>query len=169
MRRNHAIRWTVVGDGPLRDQLTHDPRYLELSPRLTFTGALDHATILELVSKATIFVLPCEQGTHGESDGIPVALMEAMALGVTVVTTPIAGIPELVISGENGFFVTPQNAQDLTKTIEKILYETDPVRLDFIRQTARRTIEREFDLASEAKALINLLAPYLEELSSQDQ
>jgi glycosyltransferase involved in cell wall biosynthesis len=161
MRRDDALRWTIAGDGPLYEQLTQDPRYLELSPRMTFTGAMDHAVVLDLVGKATVFVLPCEQGADGESDGIPVAVMEAMALGVPVVTTPIGGIPELVIPGENGFLVAPKDARGLTETLEKILYEALPSDIERIRDAARRKIELEFDLLCEAGVLIKLLEPYM--------
>ena len=161
MPRHPSLRWTVVGDGPLHDELVRDPRARRLAPRLTFAGAMDHASALEVVTDATAFVLPCETGAHGESDGIPVALMEAMALGVPVVTTPTAGIPELVADGETGILVSPQDWRSLVAALERILDPASADELGRIRAAAREKVEREFDQVQEAGRMVELLAAHL--------
>ena len=162
MRGDLSLRWTIVGDGPLRNSLAHDARFVELFPRMKLVRALDHADILTLLGRATAFVLPCEQSQMGDSDGIPVALMEAMALGVPVVTTATGGILELVVPNETGFIVEPKDAPGLVETLKELLYTARPSEIDRIRVAARRKVELEFDLFLEAQALLELLKPYLE-------
>jgi colanic acid/amylovoran biosynthesis glycosyltransferase len=160
LERHKALRWTIVGDGPLRQQLQQDPRSVRLARRMSFTGALDHGAVLDMVATATVFVLPCEMGERGQSDGIPVAIMEAMALGVVVVTTPVGGIAELVIDNSTGFLVQPNDSRQLVTTLERILYSMPPGSLDRIRAAAREKVESEFDLDREAAKLFTLLEPY---------
>jgi colanic acid/amylovoran biosynthesis glycosyltransferase len=161
LHEHPTTRWTVVGDGPLRRELLDDPRTQALAGRLTFTGALDHERIMELVAGAAAFVLPCERNAAGESDGIPVAIMEALALGVPVITTAIAGIPELVVANETGFLVPPQDPKSLTTALERVLFEMPVTDLDRVRSAARRRVEMDFDLFTEAGRLITMLRPYL--------
>lgn len=161
MSRDPALQWTIVGNGPLRDALAHDPHYAEFAPRICLAGAMDHDATLARVAEAAAFVLPCEEGTRGESDGIPVALMEAMALGVPVVTTHVGGIAELVVPDVTGFVVPPKDAPALTDTLTDLLYTASPAAIAHICDAARRKVERDFDLMAEANALIQFIQPYL--------
>lgn len=157
LSENPLLRWTIVGDGPMREQLVNDPRYRELEPRLHIAGSLNHSATLELMGDATGFILPCERSTTGDSDGIPVALMEAMALGVPVITTGVGGIPELVVHNETGFLVPPRDPTALTAAVRDLLYPTRAVELEHICGLARAKVEREFNLFREAETFIAFL------------
>jgi colanic acid/amylovoran biosynthesis glycosyltransferase len=159
LTRDRSVRWTLVGDGPLAAEIVNDARFVELSPRLELAGALDHEAALELISRATAFVLPCEEGARGESDGIPVALMEAMALGVPIVTTLVGGISELVIPMRTGFVVPPRDGPALAAAITSLLYHREPSELERIRRTARLMVEEQFDLQRQAEVLLEILDP----------
>lgn len=162
MRRDPSLHWTIVGDGPLFESLRQDPRYGELQPRLQLTGALDHACTLDVLRhQADVFVLPCEEDRRGHSDGIPVVLMEAMALGIIVVTTLVGGIGELVTPGETGFVVRQRSAPDLTRTLQDVMYSYPSAGLDRVRRAARDKVIHEFDATREAESLAELLTPYL--------
>lgn len=161
MSRDPRLRWTIVGAGPLRDALAEDPRSRAIGDRLHFTGALPREEILRVVGGAAAFVLPCEVAPSGDSDGIPVAIMEAMALGVPVITTAVGGIPELIESRDNGFLVEPQNAEQLIAVVEEILSKMDQASLDAIRRSGRERVATEFDLDTEAHKLVRILEPYL--------
>lgn len=162
MNRFPSLRWTVVGDGPLRDQLAMHARRLGLSRRFVFAGALAHDATVSLLRQADGFVLPCEQDERGGSDGIPVALMEAMAVGVPVVTAPVGGIRELVEPDETGFLVPSGDASAVVAAIEHILDEHQQPALECLRIAARTKIEREFDQSQQARVLIELLGPHLD-------
>ncbi len=138
-RRGVPVMCELVGDGPLRAELS------ELAGAgVRFHGALPVDRALDIVRRATVFVLPSVELADGRRDGIPVALMEAMALGVPVVSTSVSGIPELVIDGTTGRLVPPADPPALADAIESLLADA-PLRRTMARY-ARELIEREFDV-----------------------
>ena len=161
LRRHPELHWTLVGDGPLRDALRADPRFADLTPRLVLAGALDHAQTLDLIRTADAFVLPSERAADGDSDGIPVALMEAMGLGVPVVTTAVGGIPELVVDGDTGLVVPESDPAALTGALERLLYSEASDDVERMRRAARAKVEREFESSGQAEALLELLRPWV--------
>lgn len=99
----HRVLWHIVGDGPQRGAVEVSASALRaLGVEVSLDGALPHEQALELIADADIFLLPSRKGSASAGDGIPVALMEAMALRTLVVTTPAGGIPELVSNGVTG-------------------------------------------------------------------
>jgi len=106
----------IVGDGPQRGRLE------ELAGgRVRFLGALPHVEALERLRGAAAFALPCRELSSGDRDGLPVALIEAMAAGVPVVSTPVAGIPEAVRDGETGLLVEPGDDAALAAALRRLL------------------------------------------------
>ena len=156
--RHPELRWTIIGGGPLDGALRSDSRYRSLHPRLALTGPMTHPSALAHLAGAAAFVLPCERDDRGGSDGIPVALVEAMALGVPVVTTSVGGIPELVVDRTTGFVVTPRDPASLIATLEAILYPTDDAALRRIRLAARSKVDRDFNAMREAAKLISFFS-----------
>ena len=91
--QNHRRGGTVAGSFGFDQVLEALEEYVH------FCGRVHHSEILEYHKEADIFALACVKGKDGNMDGIPVALMEAMAMEIPVVTTNVSGIPELVESG----------------------------------------------------------------------
>jgi glycosyltransferase involved in cell wall biosynthesis len=110
--RNLAV--TIVGDGPARDDVQSNFAALDLSEQVTFTGALPEAETLRAIAAADILVLPSLM------EGLPVVLMEALALGVPVIASGVAGIPELVEHERTGLLVIPTDADALAKAIARL-------------------------------------------------
>jgi glycosyltransferase involved in cell wall biosynthesis len=116
--------WVVVGDGPLRAAL--ERRAAEACPgRLRFTGALDDDGVAALLRRAGVFVLPCRVAADGDRDALPVALVEALAAGVPAVTTPVAGIPEVVRDGESGYLVSPDDPEAVAQAVDRLLTDAE--------------------------------------------
>lgn len=155
------LEWLVVGDGPLKAELLADPRVKRLSPRLRFLGSVDNSVALELLAGSTVFVLPCELDPTGDSDGIPVALMEAMALRVPVITTEVGGIPELVKAGDTGFIVRVNDPVHLSQTLDWVLAHSRTPEMDALRERAFDHVRDEFEIRAQATRLLELLEPYL--------
>lgn len=89
--------------------------------------------------------MPCILDSQGETqDGIPVALMEAMACGVPVVSTRLSGIPELIEDGNSGFLAEPEDSQDLSRAIDRALAMSEGERVEMLTR-ARQVIERNHD------------------------
>ncbi|WP_417205750.1 glycosyltransferase family 4 protein [Antarctobacter sp.] len=143
-----AIHLTIVGDGPDRAALEQQAEGLPV----TFTGYRSQSEVAEILSKADLFVLP------SFAEGLPVVLMEAMAAGVPVITTRIAGVPELVTHGHNGLLVPPGNATALRAAIETLV--SDPDLRSKMGAAGRETVKADFDIATEAKKLSWLFEEY---------
>ncbi len=113
---------TLVGGGPMREELETRVRALGLQDVVTFTGPLAPPQVAEEFKKADSVVL----ASFGE--GIPVVLMEAFSHGRPVIATYVGGIPELVQNGKNGYLVPPGSAPELTGAITRLLADPEAAR-----------------------------------------
>jgi colanic acid/amylovoran biosynthesis glycosyltransferase len=132
------LRLRYVGDGPDRESLEAFALANGLSGTITFEGALNHDRVLALVNLADIFVLP------SFAEGIPVALMEAMALGVPCVSTFVAGIPELIRHEQDGLLVPAGSVEELAQAIGD-LAKNEALRDRFAR-SAREHVRTRYNL-----------------------
>jgi len=142
----------IVGSGPLQADLQAQIEQSRLSDRVSLLGALPQEQVRALLRQAAVFVLPCVPAADGDQDGIPVALMEAMALGVPVISTAISGIPELIEDGVSGWLTPPCDAAALARALRRLL--THPEQADALARVARAIIEREFDVNRNAARLL---------------
>jgi glycosyltransferase involved in cell wall biosynthesis len=134
-----ALSCIFIGDGPERSSLEALSRSLGIDGVVQFLGAQAHQPTLAHVAQADIFVLA------SFAEGLPVALMEAMALGVPCVSTTIAAIPELIQDGRNGLLVPPANPIALCKALEQLVVNSE-LRAELGHQ-ARATVEAQYNLA----------------------
>lgn len=151
-RRKVRFECRVIGEGPLRPVLQARIDAAGLSDRVILLGALGQEEVRGHLAQAGVFALPSVVTASGDRDGIPVALMEAMAVGVPVVSTRVSGIPELVEHGTSGLLAESGDAKELADCIERLI--ADPVSARAMAGVARRTVEREFDAALEAGKLL---------------
>jgi glycosyltransferase involved in cell wall biosynthesis len=138
-----TIRLRLVGDGPDRAALAQHAEKLGIQEHVIFEGWANHDRVLEFYQRADIFLLA------SFAEGIPVVLMEAMAMELPVVATWISGIPELVDSGQNGLLCAPGDADALAANIHKLI--SDPDLRKRLGAAGRRTVLDQFDLAANAK------------------
>ncbi|WP_374303937.1 glycosyltransferase, partial [Paracoccus sp. (in: a-proteobacteria)] len=108
-------RLTLVGDGPARAALEDRCRALGLGDAVRFTGYLSQDEVAAELSRADLFALP------SFAEGVPVVLMEAMATGIPVLATRIAGIPELVEDGVSGRIVAPGDVEGFAGAMTALL------------------------------------------------
>jgi colanic acid/amylovoran biosynthesis glycosyltransferase len=145
---NTDFTLTVLGDGPSRDNLEHQCKKLGLNNNVIFKGFVDQSTIREDLNNSDIFILP------SFAEGIPVSLMEAMAIGVPVITTYVGGISELVIDNETGLLCYPSDSKGLADSIRK--YLSDQKLVNSIAKSGRLHIETEFDVNKQIDKLAEL-------------
>ena len=155
-RRDVAFRCTVIGEGPLRPQLEAQIRAEGLESRVALVGAKPQEVVRAALDDAAVFVMPSVTTPEGNQDGIPVALMEAMATGAAVVSTRVSGIPELVHDGRNGLVVAPGDAVALADALEHLL--GDAALRRELGRAARATVAAEFDARREADRLLGHIA-----------
>ncbi len=119
--QGYNFRCRIIGEGPLRSQLEQRIDELALREYVKLCGAQVHEQVIETYRQATLKVLPCVIGENGDRDGIPNVLVEALYMGVPVVSTPVSGIPELITSEVNGLLVEPRNGTALAVAIARLL------------------------------------------------
>src|SRR5215469_10921029 len=151
-RRGRTFKVEIIGTGPLRDALNTHAQRLGLADRVRLMGAQAHDAVCVAYQRATVFVLPCVVASNGDRDGIPNVLLEAMASGLPVVSTPVSGVPELIESGVNGLLVSPHDANSLADAIERLLASRE--FREGLARTARSTLESSFSLDSGAEQLL---------------
>jgi glycosyltransferase involved in cell wall biosynthesis len=128
----------------------------KLSDRITLIGSLPHDQIPDWLKSKDIFVLPCKRDKHGDIDGIPVVLMEAMAMGVPVISSRISGIPELVQDGITGLLIEEDDVEALSEAILKIFSDT-PQR-NVLVQNSIEKVKKDFELSVNSTRLSNLFS-----------
>jgi len=142
-QRGRAVKLHIAGDGPLRGELEETARALRISDVVHFDGALPHAEVAAWMRQLDMFVLACKKDRHGDMDGIPVVLMEAMSQSIPVISTRVSGIPELVVDRATGLLSEPGNADDLAVQIERLA--DDPQLRTQLVSAARAHVLHEFD------------------------
>lgn len=148
------LRLTLVGDGPEQAALVARAALMGLEGRVSFAGRLDEGATLAAIAASDLLVLPSFM------EGLPIVLMEAMALGVPVIASRVAGIPELVIDGETGLLVDPANWAALATAIDRLA--GDPALATRLAAAARAKVSAEFAYPAAARPLAGLLREALE-------
>jgi glycosyltransferase involved in cell wall biosynthesis len=153
-RRGLDFTCEIIGDGPLRDELQAKIDTLKLSPRLKLLGSLSQGAVIEKLRVADIFALASVTDGQGASDVFPTVIIEAMAAARPVVSTRLAGIPELVAHGETGLLVAPGNTSALTQALEDLI--RDPGLRSRYGRAGRARIEQHFRIENTVAPLLQL-------------
>lgn len=138
----------IVGDGPLRTALNAQIEKLGLGDRVQFAGRLPEAETLAAIAASDALVLPSFM------EGLPIVLMEAMALGKPVIASRVAGIPELVHDGVNGLMFTPSDWRELAVKLGTLSRDAD--LRERLGQAGPKKIAEEFDVRRSAEKLRDL-------------
>jgi glycosyltransferase involved in cell wall biosynthesis len=148
------IRCLVVGDGPLRKHLEQLRAVLNLEETVELVGQVPHEELFQLYAGGTVdaVVLPSVVAHDGEREGIPVALMEAMAFGIPIITTPNGGIRELAEGV--GSLVPERDPQALAAAIHRLM--SDELFAQEIGAAGRRRIEERFSTDAVVRQLERL-------------
>jgi len=158
------LQCDLVGEGPMREAVETQIREAGLEGRVRLVGAQPRPEVMNILSHADVAVLASHPTRDGKREGIPVALMEAMATGLPVVSTRISGIPELVESGVSGLLVPSGDARALAEAIAGLL--ADPALRVRMGRAGREKILREFDLESNTVHLLALFAGWEEPVAA---
>jgi glycosyltransferase involved in cell wall biosynthesis len=141
------VMLVIVGDGPLHSALEQQVARLGLGGHVRLLG--NRNDVRELLSLADIFVLP------SRSEGLPLALLEAMGAGLPVIATRIAGAEEVVQEGENGLLVPPENHQALSQALLRLL--ADPSACRTMGRNGRELVKECYTLNRMCEAYLDLM------------
>lgn len=114
---NSNIKYSIIGDGPMRENLQQLIQELDVGERVKLLGWKQQEEVVEILNDADILLAPSVTSKDGNQEGIPVAMMEAMAMGLPVVTTLHSGIPELVHNDTSGFLVPEKDVDSLAEKL----------------------------------------------------
>jgi glycosyltransferase involved in cell wall biosynthesis len=142
------LQLRIAGDGPDRMALRQDAEDRGLSDRVLFEGNLNQDQLLELYRESDTVVL------SSFAEGLPVVLMEAMAMEIPCVATWVNGIPEIVTHEIDGLLVPPGDAQALAGAIARLMDDVELRRS--LGQRARMKILKKFDLRANAEHLADV-------------
>jgi glycosyltransferase involved in cell wall biosynthesis len=117
-----GVTWSldIVGDGPLRARLETSARGLPVR----FLGQLGRDELSRVLGASSVVVVPSVPAASGDQDGLPVALLEAMAVGRPAVGSDLSGIDDAIVDGETGLLVPPGDAGALAAALEKLLTDS---------------------------------------------
>lgn len=152
--RGREFRAEIIGAGPEMEKIKVRIARCGLEDRVVLLGAQDQHSTRAAYHRASMFVLPCVVTSNGDRDGIPNVLYEAMASGIPVVSTGVAGIPELIRNGDNGLLAPQSDPTGLAEQIDLLL--TNPDLAQRMADAARRTIESQFTIEQSSKKLADL-------------
>ena len=126
---SHQFETTLVGEGELETELKQAVDEMRLE-NVRFHGIADGAELRDLYRSADVFVLPSER------EGMPLVLLEALAMGLPIVATDIPGNRDLVIDGQNGLLVTPEDPESLRQALVHVT--ANPKTYQYMSETSRR-------------------------------
>jgi glycosyltransferase involved in cell wall biosynthesis len=157
--RGLAFHCVIVGDGPQRPLIEQMLDAYALRDKVELAGIVFQEHLKKHLNCADIFVLPCVTASNGDMDGIPVSLMEAMAMEIPVVSTQVSGIPELIQDNHSGLLTPEKDKVALADALQRLLQHPE-LRLE-LGQAGRRKVVQEFDIHKNADQLAALFEEYL--------
>jgi glycosyltransferase involved in cell wall biosynthesis len=156
-RRGFHFETAIVGEhGEHEARLRQQIDAHGLTNHVRLIGPLEQSRLYTEYQRADVFCLPCRVLDNGDRDGLPNVLMEAMACGLPVVTTPVSGIPEIIKDGQNGTLVPPDDAEALANAIQRI--SSDRMLARNLGRAGRLTVLERFDGDKTAMELAALFA-----------
>lgn len=149
-QRGVRARLTLVGEGPTRGELEARAQRLGIAAAVRFAGAVGQDEIRGHYADADVFCLP------SFAEGVPVVLMEAMAMRLPVITSAVMGIAELVDDGESGILLRPGREDLLLAALERLA--GDPELRRRLGENGRRKVVAEFDVRESGRRLARMFA-----------
>lgn len=149
---------TMIGDGVLKDDLHALANELRIYDSINWMGYGSHDFFVEALYEADLFLAPSVTAADGDTEGTPVALIEAGASGLPVVSTTHADIPEVILDGKTGLLVPERNVEALVEAICSLAVSRD-TRLEFGRH-ARSHVEENFEAVRQGELLADLCSRF---------
>jgi colanic acid/amylovoran biosynthesis glycosyltransferase len=147
-----SSRYTIVGDGPAREEIEQEVRSLGLIDSVELVGTRSETEVLTLLQGSDALLLT----SIGMGEAAPVAVMEAMACGLPVVCSVIGGTRDMIDHGHDGFLVGQENVDEIAGCIRQLVER--PELAVQMGKAARLRAEQRFDSDALARALLNLVA-----------
>lgn len=152
---------TIAGEGRMQE-LIELAASLGIAGKIKFAGFLKEPDLMALMAESHLFLHPSEMGADGDQEGVPNAVLEAMAVGIPVIATRHGGIPEAIEDGVSGLLVTERDHKAMGEAM--LALAKDPVHYTEIAKTAAERVRQRFDL----KNTVTQLEGYYAEASERN-
>jgi len=151
---NYELQYTIIGDGERRDLIEAKIEEHSLEDVVDLRGWQPQSVVADEMAKAHLFLLPSVTAENGDKEGTPTVLLEAQSMGLPIVTTHHAGIPEIVDDGETGLLVPERDTEALTDALQALLSE--PERWSLMGRRGREHIEQNHSIEAVTGDLMEL-------------
>jgi colanic acid/amylovoran biosynthesis glycosyltransferase len=142
---------TVAGEGPLEERLRELAEDLRIAGRVSFPGFVSQAKLRDLLYQSHLFLHPSVTGPDGDREGVPNAILEAMASGLPVVATRHGGIPEAVRHGETGLLAPEHGEAELAEAM--LWMASQPERFAAMSANAGRSVAANWEIQAQTRRL----------------
>lgn len=153
-KRRPDVELVIAGDGPLRAEL--EARAAASLVKYRFLGKVTSQEVRQWHARAQVFCAPSVTAENGETEGLPITILEAQATGLPVVSTIHAGIPEAVVEGETGLLAPEHDFDKLSKQLSAVLDSRDLA--ERLRKNARQRVVSDFNLKTQNARLEEIYA-----------
>lgn len=148
------VKYSIVGDGPLRESIEQLITELNVGSMVELVGWKSQDEVIEILNQTHLLLAPSVTGQKGDQEGIPVALMEAMAMGLPVVSTHYSGIPELVEHDVSGFLLPERDPDAIAEKLTYLIAR--PERWVKMGRTGRAYVQSHFNINQLTQQLIRI-------------
>ena len=162
LKEHPNVEYKIVGEGELENCLKKLINDLKVNENVKLLGRKQQEEIIELMQHEDIMLAPSITSSEGDQEGIPVSLMEALAMGLPVVSTQHSGIPELVQNGKFGFLVPERDADALADKLEYLI-EHPELRRE-MGQLGRQYVQENYDIDKLNDRLVCIYQKLLEKV-----
>ena len=153
-------RLIMIGDGPLLESCKQLAQALAITGAVEFRGACSHRQVAEELRLARAFVQHSIKTSYGDSEGTPVAVLEACAAGLPVVATRHAGIMDVILDGETGLLVEEGDVQGMAQAMSQLV--AYPSLADRFGKSGRERVIEEYSMAKSIKGLDTIIETAIE-------
>lgn len=153
--RDEKFQAVFVGEGKMENEIQNRIRLAGLEDSVTCRKSLSQGELRNLYQEADAFVLPSVIARNGDRDGIPNVILEAMSMGLAVVSTGISGIPEAVKDKDNGWIAAEKDADSLCAALLAVIHEKDQARR--MGLNARKWMEEKFNDQMHMQSLVSIM------------
>jgi glycosyltransferase involved in cell wall biosynthesis len=153
------FRCTIIGGGPEHLPLRQLITARGLDQMIELVGPKSQIDIVELLAQSQIFVFPARRDETGDQDNLPTVLIEAMASGLPIVSSSLAGIPEIITDQINGVLVPQQAPEALASAIRSLLL--DPKKRESLGVSGLSTVREKFNLVATVQELIGIFESHV--------
>lgn len=139
------VKFLLVGDGEELDKLKNLSNKLKVEDRVIFKEFIPHEQMVKYLKMADIFIRP------SLSEGLGISFLEAMAVEVPVIATPVGGIPDFLTDGKTGWFCEVRNPKSIAEKIKYVLGDKNKVKVNKVIDNARQMVEEKYNWDKIAK------------------